>query len=568
MPFNVDGHAYMANPVSRGILWSTTPHGMGAFGPGSVIENCGQSSNGNGFKNEMTHANQNANVHDSTRDCISTLKIGSIFRVHVRIKAHHTGVMEVRLCNRRLASATADLSDCPLLERAASSDVPSVNCANHDAYGPHDICTPKDTTQLGLWYMTPCKDVGNVHGAGAMTKWCDKYMYFKVPASSPPGQATLQWYWKTANSCMPGPQPNGVPSHICQEVHRLSAAYKMLPGSDFCSGQWACHNCLTNPANPPNNCYDFSGKGKADRTCCGEVFTNCADVLLSTSKGNTAGPAGQKNAFEGDATKIARTCTNPLLNVVYSDETPDEAASNSGGAGAATCPNGIRCYVAAWSDPCHQWATTEATCRDAGGTWLPLAGAAPTPATTKAPAPATAAPATSAAPATTKAPTPVTAAPATGGCIAIVGNSQGATDAHCAPCATGQTWWPCGKTLGVCTGSCGSTLLQESEPEPEPEKFDASQCISWTSNSDRAPDTWCLANCYHNKVLHVACDPKTEEAHRFCGCVVGTPSSLGLAQEVAATKFSGSIAAKVKKHEQALIDAVGRLDFDVVDSTD
>jgi len=53
-------------------------------------------------------------------------------------------------------------------------------------------------------------------------------------------------------------------------------------------------------------------------------------------------------------------------------------------------------------------------------------------------------------------------------CIAVPGNNQGATDAHCAPCAlNGQTWWPC-NVDGACQCASGSEPTPTPAPTPLP----------------------------------------------------------------------------------------------------
>jgi len=57
-------------------------------------------------------------------------------------------------------------------------------------------------------------------------------------------------------------------------------------------------------------------------------------------------------------------------------------------------------------------------------------------------------------------------------CGAVLGNQQQATDAHCAPCATGQTWWPCNQQ-GLCqcnsNGSTTSAPVTTSDDVTTPE---------------------------------------------------------------------------------------------------
>jgi len=463
----VEGHGYMANPISRGILQSTTPHGIGAVGPGGHINTCGQTDNG--FANSIqppygAELYKNTNQYQPSRDCISTLKIGSTFRVHVRILAHHIGFQEVRLCSKRISSHSEDTDDCLLLERAAASDVPDIDCSNHNKYGPNDICNPVDAADKHKWYMSPCLD-GGALGAGAMGTWCDKFMYFKIPADvAETDEATLQWYWKTGNSCTPGPDAVGT----CNYVQAQSQP-------DWCAAQWPCVNCAAHPGVDAKY-FDFSNpSANPTRTACSEIFTTCADVKLSATAAGTTGAnvQGSKDAFEGSSSLNARQCDSDLLDVVYSDTadayTPDSvapssggASSSSGGGGDRTCANGAKCRVEKWSQPCHQWAADAVACLAVGGAWLPDSVAEPEPEPEPVPATTTTTPTTTTAPVPAPVPVPVVAPtpPSVGGCVAHPDNTQRVTDEQCAPCGTGQAWWPCHQSPPLCTCTTGLLHIQ------------------------------------------------------------------------------------------------------------
>jgi len=583
IPLQIDAHAYLANPVSRGVLFSTTPHGLGAVGPKTYINTCGMTANG--FANDIVgNVPKNANHYQDTRDCISTLKLDSIFRAHVRIKAHHIGHMELRLCTRRLDGHQETITDCSLLERATSSEVPNVDCSNHSHYGTDDVCLPRDETNPGYWYVSPCADHGRL-GAGAMGEWCEKFMYFKMPTNLvETDTATLQWYYKTGNSCVPGPNAQAECEYVKARNPTENPSDKIQDPNAWCAAQWPCVHCQDLGAGGQDDqCYDFStnkggwtNEGGEHRSCCSEVFTTCADVKLSNSKGGTSGPKGVKNAFEGNGAKWGRIdhCDNALMNVVYSDDvTPYSKTSGGGGDDPKQfCRDaGIKCYVAEWAEPCAQWSQSESACEGQGGEWLPNSSPQPesepetdpvttTPVTTTPPAQVTAAPRPrpEPKPATTP-PPPVTAAPqptppsgeTSSGCKAKKPDQGGITDATCQPCLTGQSWWPCntGRCLG-CEKKQGGLLLELSDT------FDPLQC-QWTSISDRASDKWCSQNCAASG-LHPACNPETDNAHKHCVCNK-IPTDL---LEVPATKFSGSVKSKAKFTRHANIDAAGHLRID------
>eukprot|EP00656_Telonema_subtile_P038515 TRINITY_DN434_c0_g1_i1.p1 TRINITY_DN434_c0_g1~~TRINITY_DN434_c0_g1_i1.p1 ORF type:complete len:890 (-),score=196.15 TRINITY_DN434_c0_g1_i1:81-2750(-) len=97
----------------------------------------------------------------------------------------------------------------------------------------------------------------------------------------------------------------------------------------------------------------------------------------------------------------------------------------------------------AWSNAVSAVLQTTAGC---SGTTPPRTSP-PTSASTG--APATSAPTS----ASTAPPTATPGSSCASGCSdcgAVPGNFQSATDAHCAPCANGQSWWPCA-SAGLCT---------------------------------------------------------------------------------------------------------------------
>jgi len=171
-----------------------------------------------------------------------------------------------------------------------------------------------------------------------------------------------------------------------------------------------------------------------------EEFWNCADVAITDG-----GSAGGAISFDNSALASEQ----PL------DLRP---AINDGSlAGVySACPtnvDGALQGVGAASDYAGDCGISGQGCSGSGGEVVDgsSAGGAAGPVESPTPAPAG------------SSPTP--SATSGNGCVAVPGNSQAATDEHCAPCATGQSWWPCDVAgLCQCAGSSG-----EPEPEPEPE---------------------------------------------------------------------------------------------------
>merc|ERR1719469_826506 len=161
-------------------------------------------------------------------------------------------------------------------------------------------------------------------------------MYFKIPSTVvATTEATLQWYWKTGNSCTPGPNATGT----CNYVQNQSQP-------NWCAAQWPCVNCATHPGVDASY-YDFSDPpADGTRKACSEVFTTCADVKLSVTAADTTGAnvKASKDAFAGSSTLSAKKCESNLLDVVYSDTadayTPGSTAAPS--SGAASSSGGVR----------------------------------------------------------------------------------------------------------------------------------------------------------------------------------------------------------------------------------
>jgi hypothetical protein len=167
-----------------------------------------------------------------------------------------------------------------------------------------------------------------------------------------------------------------------------------------------------------------------------EEFWNCADVTVIDG-----GETGSSVGFDNGA----------LASMQPQDLRP---AINAGGLAGiySGCPlQG----VGAASDYANDCGTFGQGCTGAGGEASGGSSAGGVAGPVPAPAPETASQ------------TPAPTALSGDACVAILGNPQAATDEHCAPCATGQTWWPC-NVAGLC--QCGGSSTEpEPEPEPEPE---------------------------------------------------------------------------------------------------
>ena len=129
-------------------------------------------------------------------------------------------------------------------------------------------------------------------------------------------------------------------------------------------------------------------------------------------------------------------------------------------------------------------------------------------------------------------PTPCTSA--CDSCSAVPGNAAWATDDHCAPCATGQPWWPCDFVPNPCKCDAKPTpspsplppsLLTPPAPPPPSPSTPAGGCVdqplpgAWSSTSCAALGAmWCpgwpassmCGYCDHDDIAQSCCTCKGE----------------------------------------------------------
>merc|ERR1719277_1179861 len=172
--------------------------------------------------------------------------------VPVTIDAHHAGHLEMRLCSFIIESDDEDVSSCKLLHRASAAEAGVNDCAHDDG---RDICAPIDSNNPGWWYLAPKGSQGQVHS-----------MWFHIPSDvdCPSGRCTVQFTWKTANSCNPHP------AAYCNYYHHVEG-----PQNTWCNN-WYCGGFCNSNSNAADNCEATMG----NRQCCSEVFAACAEVKL------------------------------------------------------------------------------------------------------------------------------------------------------------------------------------------------------------------------------------------------------------------------------------------------
>merc|ERR1712151_74656 len=111
----------------------------------------------------------------------------------ITIDAHHAGHLEMRLCPFIIDGDDQDLSACTLLQRASAEEAGVSDCTANDE---RDICASIDPNNPAWWYLAPKGSQGQLHS-----------MWFHIPSNvnCPDDRCTVQFTWKTANSCNPHP---------------------------------------------------------------------------------------------------------------------------------------------------------------------------------------------------------------------------------------------------------------------------------------------------------------------------------------------------------------------------
>merc|ERR1712054_170165 len=242
LAYHVEGHGYLSLPKSRRLDEKKSKYtGITAFGGGQHITNCGK----DGLSTP------------SSQDVVTDLQRGSVMKFDIVIDAHHAGHLEMRLCPFIIDGDDQDLSSCTLLQRASAEEAGVNDCTAND---DRDICASIDPMNPAWWYLAPKGARGNIPS-----------MWFHIPSNvnCPGDRCTVQFTWKTANSCNPHP------AAYCNYYHHVSG-----PQNTWCNN-WYCGGFCNSGSNSADDCEATMG----NRLCCSEVFTNCAEVKLTGTDG-------------------------------------------------------------------------------------------------------------------------------------------------------------------------------------------------------------------------------------------------------------------------------------------
>jgi len=381
-----------------------------AFGAGQHITNCGK----DGLSTP------------SAQDVVTDLQRGSIKKFDVAIDAHHAGHLEMRLCPFVIDGDDQDISSCTLLHRATAAEAGVNDCAHDDG---RDICAPVDPNNPGWWYLAPKGAQGQVHS-----------MWFHVPSdvNCPSGRCSVQFTWKTANSCNPHP------AAYCNYYHHVVG-----PQNTWCNN-WYCGGFCNSNSNSADNCEATIG----NRQCCSEVFSACAEVKLvgesvptpSTTSTTTAAPT---------PTTAAPDTTTPAVSPTPAPPAPTPPATPAPPAAVdGTCVQNPDCNANAWcADETYvTWCPQHDASQCPTPQCMVKGTSQPEPEPEPEPEPIT--------PPTSPEPEPEPE-PETPGvtCKATPGLNRGVSDSACAQCANGYKWWPCNEAeLCECTGTALAQL--------------------------------------------------------------------------------------------------------------
>merc|ERR1712187_977238 len=269
----------------------------------------------------------------------------------------------------------------------------------HDDCQPNDSrgdCQPLDEANPGYWYLPPKS------GSGSQ----DYSFHYWMPSDISCEKCTLQWAWKTANSCTPHPD--------AYKCHSQNMARLGWDAASWCSGVCSFQGACPAVQAPP--------------TPCGEEFANCADLTIVHG-----------GAQELTSSPTPRPSPPSVLQPEPEAEPEPEPESQPEPEPTPAPTHGASCT----GKPCgmdsqcrSEWGycgSSTAYC-NAKSTWT--------------------ANGCSGAPSRTDVPTPLP----TPSCAARLGNVAGVTDAFCNNC--GQVGWCRSEhVFSFCEGSCGAVSL-------------------------------------------------------------------------------------------------------------
>lgn len=363
LPTVVNGHAFIFYPPMRGGSSGNSANGYcpQCMGGGHPRPTCGTS-----------------NFLGWDQGPVTTFRPGEQVQFEVKVTAHHKGHFVVRLCDQSLGASTGGYSaeqaclNQHVLERVRPSEIHN-DCVPND---PRGDCQPFDEANPGYWYLPPAgaasydtvqeagEDWDDINadmvvndfveheallqessnsslkaiarsklGAGAEYKY-----HLRIPEGVSCEKCTLQFWYRTANSCTPHPD-----AYNCFFQGLRDQGWN---ADAWCSG--ACQYSGTCPS------------VQAAENTCGEQFTNCADVRISENGGNGGGGGGSSSTGGGGG---------------GSSPTASPAAS-TGGCTGEPCSLTSQCrsqwgHCGSSADHCNAMSTWSSGCAGGGSSSAP-----------------------------------------------------------------------------------------------------------------------------------------------------------------------------------------------------
>merc|ERR1712176_1089875 len=281
---------------------------------------------------------------------LTSLTKGSKVTFKVKVTAHHKGHFEFRLCDTKMSStyssgfsgsaAEAKQDECfqsHVLHRAQPSEVHN-DCVVDDTRGDcqpylpeyshmwflpkaiHEYQAPEDFSDGDEPHVTDMADHPALLQAKANTSYSAGGMYhmtFKLPPDFECTSCTLQFWYRTANSCTPWPK-----AYRCYFQNMQSEGWSV---ENFLGGGY-------DPRWQPAGAWDAKVCAAETGTLnnCGEQFKNCADVSISSSG---SGPSPTPVAATPVPTSAA---ANPTPEP-QPEPAPTPSPASSGGTATQTC---------------------------------------------------------------------------------------------------------------------------------------------------------------------------------------------------------------------------------------
>mmetsp|Transcript_103063 Transcript_103063/g.312655 ORF Transcript_103063/g.312655 Transcript_103063/m.312655 type:complete len:493 (-) Transcript_103063:65-1543(-) len=416
----VSGHGRMSQPAAR----NGGDNGAAAGGPGTVYSAGTASSYYHGLCGNAKGQEQSYNKVGHVQ---ATYIEGQTIEIRITITAHHIGYFDVDLCTDASNLSEECFAQHHLLKADCECDCgadTTNSCA--DCEECRRWWKPLVQGEVGFWPAKGYVEQGSpvLPGDGNLRVYVF-VMHFVIPEGTKSSQAVLRWHYMTTNSCT---SAFSAPEEFwnCADIRIKDSSGSFGPAINYDNQALA--------SLPVENLVPLIEQGRLPGVHAGCPVGQNGNLLT------IGGPDGYHCGEPSTNSGPYEYCIDP--NKQYCHE-PSSAMICSAQCGAFyyQCVDGV-----SYMFPCP----AGQLCKD--NQLVPESECAastpsPTPMPTPSPMP-TPAPMPTPVPPPTPAPVP-TPAPQT--CPAVVGNTNGCTDAWCAKCLDGYEWWPCNVDPVCCT---------------------------------------------------------------------------------------------------------------------